>query len=89
MKICGTGKFCIYIRGLDHPPPHCHVRFGDGSEVCVTLPLIEPMYGATITKEVREVIIANLEELTEKWDELHPKRKYRRKKIKTAKKKIK
>jgi hypothetical protein len=74
MKVFGNEKFRIYVRELDHPPPHCHIRFGDKSEVCVTIPLMEPMYGATISREVRDAVYANLDALSQEWDRLHPKR---------------
>ena len=74
MRIYRSQQFNIYIRALDHPPPHCHVRFPDGSFVCVTIPLIEPMYGATISGEIREAIENNLEALIDAWDTLHPER---------------
>jgi hypothetical protein len=74
MKIFGNERFRIYIREDDHPPPHCHVRFGDESEICIMIPLIEPMYGATISRDVYDAIENNLDLLTETWDKFHPKR---------------
>ena len=56
MKVCHDPRFSIYIYGDEHPPPHCHVRFKDNSSVCVTIPLVEPMYGALINRKIREVI---------------------------------
>jgi hypothetical protein len=38
------------------------------------IPLVEPMYGATINKDVRDEIENNLNTLTKAWEELHPKR---------------
>jgi len=81
VKIFGSNRFRVYVHELDHPPAHCHVRFGDKSEVCVTLPFVEPMYGATISREVREAIVENLDALIDKWETLH------RKDQKAAKKK--
>ncbi len=72
VRIFRNQTFAIYIRGIDHPPPHCHVRFTDGSQVCVMIPFVEPMYGATITWEVREAILNNLDALADAWDLLHP-----------------
>jgi hypothetical protein len=73
MRKIKSPRFNIYVRGNDHPPPHCHVRYKDGSNVSVTIPLIEPMYGATIDWEVRKAILDNLDKLTDEWDKLHPK----------------
>lgn len=72
MRLFRNQRFGIYIRGIDHPPPHCHVRFKDGSQVCVMIPFVEPMYGATIDWEVREAILDNLDALADAWDLLHP-----------------
>ena len=77
MYICGvsifsTSRFSIHVRGDEHPPPHCHVRYKDGSDVSVKFPLIESMYGATIDNEVREAIEDNLDKLADAWDALYP-----------------
>ncbi len=74
MKIFGNERFSVYIHENDHPPPHCHVRFVDKSEVCVMIPIVEPMYGATISHEIREEIENKLEPLTKAWEKIHPKR---------------
>lgn len=74
MKIFSGDKYIVSIHIDDHPPPHCHVRFGDGSEVCVMIPFLEPMYGATITREVRNDIEDHLDALASVWDRFHPKR---------------
>lgn len=74
MKIFGNKKFSVSINEVDHPPPHCHVRFIDGSVVCVTIPFVEPMYGATISRDIRDAIEKKLDALTKAWDKLHPKR---------------
>jgi hypothetical protein len=73
VKVFGNNKFSVFVY-KDHPPPHCHVRLGDKSDVCVAIPLIQPMYGAEISREVREEIENNLEALIEAWDKLNPKR---------------
>jgi hypothetical protein len=86
MKIFGNRQFRMYIREVDHPPPHCHVRFGDKTEVCVTIPLVEPMYGAEINHRVRSAIEENMEGLTKAWDKFHPKRKEEQKAKKTNEK---
>lgn len=85
MSIYRTANFSIHVRGDDHPPPHCHVRFKDGSNVSVTIPLIEPMYGATISSEVRKAIEDNLDAIADKWDALHPIRKLKKSKKKKLK----
>ncbi len=72
MSIYSTSYFGIYVWGGDHPPPHCHVRFTDGSIVSVTIPLMEPMYGATISSELRRAIEDNLDTIADRWDALHP-----------------
>lgn len=81
MSIYSTPNFSIHVRGNDHPPPHCHVRFRDGSDVSVMIPLIEPMYGATISSEVREAIEDNLDAIVDKWDALHPVRQPKEQKL--------
>lgn len=84
MKVCGTERFSAYIYAMDHPPPHCHIRLRDGSEVCVTIPLMEPLYNGNLTRDLREEIEDRLDELTAAWDRLHPKRnKVPKKKRKT------
>lgn len=72
VRIYRNQKFSLYIKSLDHPPPHCHVRFKDGSQICVTIPFIEPMHGAIIDKEVKNAILENLDALSDAWDLLHP-----------------
>ena len=74
MKVFGNTKFKVYIYKNDHLPPHCHVRFADGSEVRVMIPLVEPMDGSTISKEVSEAIVNKLNSLTRIWDKFHPQR---------------
>jgi len=78
MKILNTKNFTIHIYSDDHPPPHCHVRFKD-SEVSVDLPLIIPRYGATISKDVKDFIKQNLEEICDEFDRMHPLRNLRTK----------
>lgn len=70
-------KFSIYVYE-DHPPPHCHVRFPDNSEISVSLPFIEPLYRATITKEIEEAIEKNLDLLTNIWDKLNKPRQQKK-----------
>jgi len=75
MKVFGNERYNVYIHELDHPPPHCHVRFGDQSVVCVTIPLVEPLYGEYLSRAVRDDIENNLDALTKAWDRLHPKKR--------------
>lgn len=73
MKVVRATNFSLYIYSDDHPPPHCHVRFKDGSDVSIDIPLIIPRYGATISKEIEEVIEKNLEKLCNVWEQLNHK----------------
>lgn len=75
MRVFGNKNFGVFVYKNDHPPPHCHVRFGDKSEVCVMIPLIQPMYGAEISREIRGEIENHLDTLVKKWDELNPQNK--------------
>lgn len=70
MKVVHGAKFSIYVY-RDHPPPHCHVRFNDGSDISVDIPLMNPRYGASLTREVREAILENLDDICETWDTLN------------------
>lgn len=72
MRVFRNQEFAIYIRGIDHPPPHCHVRFRNGSQICVMIPLVEPMYGASMDSDVKEAVLDNLDALADAWDLLHP-----------------
>ncbi len=71
VKIIGNKIFGVYVYPNDHPPPHCHIRFNNGSDISVDLPLIVARYGATISKEVKELIENNLEKLCESWEQLN------------------
>ncbi len=72
MKIVKYKAFTVYVYANDHSPPHCHVRYNDGSEISVDLPFLKPRYGATFTKEVEEVLELNLNKLCEAWGKLNP-----------------
>ena len=74
MKVASAKKFSLYIYPNDHPPAHCHVRYKDGSDISVDIPLIIPRYGATISKEVEEFIEQNLDPLCDMWEKLENKR---------------
>lgn len=74
MKVISKARFKIKVYPNDHPPPHCHVIYKDGSDVSVDIPLISPRYGATIPREVEEAIAKDLEKLCAMWDKLNTKR---------------
>lgn len=71
MLIFGNAKFKVYVYSDDHPPPHCHIRFSDGEDVSVDIPLIIPRYGMEISKNVEKAIVAHLEELCDAWEQLN------------------
>jgi hypothetical protein len=71
MKVAEYNPFKIYVYADDHPPPHCHVRYNDGSEMSIDLPLLKPRYGETISKEVEKILKLNLDELCEAWEKLN------------------
>ncbi len=71
MRVIKEANFSIYIYANDHPPPHCHVRYKDGSDTSVDIPLVVPRYGATISKEVEAVIENNLEKICDAWETLN------------------
>jgi hypothetical protein len=70
MRVCGNGKYRVYIYA-DHPPPHCHVRTA-GTDLRVMLPTLEAMDGQTLKKDLRNLLLDNLDRLCEKWSELNP-----------------
>lgn len=72
MKVLNGNNFKIYVYPNDHPPPHCHVVFRDGSDITVDVPLIEPRYGATIDKDIRNAIEDALDKICDAWDALNP-----------------
>ena len=76
MKVIQYKIFSVYVYANDHPPPHCHVRFKDGSEISVDLPLILPRYGVTISKEVEEILELNLDKLCTVWEKLNQSKKH-------------
>ncbi|RZJ48869.1 MAG: DUF4160 domain-containing protein, partial [Chryseobacterium sp.] len=71
MRIFGNNKFKVYIY-KDHPPPHCHVIMSNGDTICITLPLIESLYGEIISREIRRAIEDKLDDLIDAWDNLNP-----------------
>ncbi|MCW3111458.1 MAG: hypothetical protein JWQ09_5964 [Segetibacter sp.] len=76
MKVVNAVNFSIYVYPNDHPPPHCHVRYKDGTDISIDLPLVLPRYGATISKEVEELIESNIDKLCEVWEKLNQQKNY-------------
>ncbi len=74
MRIVDSDGFSVYIYDHEHPPPHCHVKFNNGEEVVVGLPLLDVWFGKSIKKRVRKCLEQNLDLLTDTWDEKHPER---------------
>jgi|GEM_PF-1779195 hypothetical protein len=72
VKILTNSNFKIYVYPNDHPPPHCHVVFRDGTDITVDLPLIEVRYGAKISKEIKVAIEEALDKICDAWDALNP-----------------
>jgi tyrosine-protein phosphatase YwqE len=73
MRIFSESDFKIYVYDDEHPPPHCHVIFNNGTELCITLPLLTEMFGKTIKKSVRKFLEKNIEVLVEEWEKRNPK----------------
>jgi hypothetical protein len=71
MKIIDGDNFSVYVY-IDHPPPHCHVRHGDGSESIIGLPLLNLITGVKFNKKIHNELISNLDTIIEKWEELNP-----------------
>jgi hypothetical protein len=74
MKIVGNDIFGIYIYPNDHPPPHCHVRYKNGDDISVDIPLIIARYKAQISKPETLMIEENIEKLCSEWERLNPKK---------------
>ena len=72
MNVVEKENFKIYVYPEDHPPPHCHVRFKDGTEISIDLPLIVATYNDVIPKEVYEAVRKNLNKLSSEWERLNP-----------------
>ncbi len=65
-------SFKVRIHDFDHPPPHCHVYCSDGSQLVVTLPLLNEIYGNRIRKEIKIFLEDNLDALVEEWELKNP-----------------
>lgn len=74
MKIVESDSFDVYVFPNDHPPPHCHIIFNDGSEVCVGIIFIDSWYGTKISRNVRKVLLDNMDKLANAWDVLNKQR---------------
>lgn len=72
MKVIEGLNYDIYIYPDDHPAPHCHVRFYNGSESVVGLPLLNHICGTKIDKNVRKELYENIESLINNWEKLNP-----------------
>jgi hypothetical protein len=72
MPFIESDNFGVYVYDRDHPPPHCHVRFFNGEEVVITLPLLNVLHGGKLEKKVRKVLLEHLDELVEEWDRINP-----------------
>ncbi len=72
MKVLRHSRFGVYIYKGDHPPPHCHVRIKGGKDISVDLPLLDPRYGESISREVETFLLENLDALCKAWDQLNP-----------------
>ena len=68
MKVTENGRFGVYVYANEHPPPHCHLRYGNGDDISVLLPTMVPMYGAVIDKKDKEFLVKNIKIITDAWE---------------------
>ena len=68
------GSFRVCIHDFDHPPPHCHVYCSDGTELIISIPLLNELFGKKIKKEIREYLLEELEDLVTEWETKNPKK---------------
>jgi hypothetical protein len=68
----GTNGFRIIIRGNEHPYPHCHVRWKDGTESYVLIPSLQVLFGKKLTKAVEKMLLDNLDALCDEFDRICP-----------------
>ena len=54
MRILDLDGVAVYIYDDEHPPPHCHLVFGNGEEVVVGLPFLDVWFGKSIKKKNQE-----------------------------------
>lgn len=69
----GNRLFRIRVYAGDHPPPHCHVRWSDGSESLVEIPNVRVIAGKKLTKEAESMIREHIDEICDEYDLLNPK----------------
>ena len=69
MKIADDGRYKVYIYANDHNPPHCHVICSDGEEQLITIPDLKVLIGADLNRQVKNLLIENLEKMIIIWDE--------------------
>jgi hypothetical protein len=73
VRIITKNTYSIYVYPEDHPPPHCHIRYRDkGPESVIGLPILNLLIGRQITKQIKDVLISNLDKLIKAWQELNP-----------------
>ena len=65
-------SFRVRIHDFEHPPPHCHVYCSDGTELVVTLPLLEEMFGRRVSKGIKKYLESKIEELVDEWETKNP-----------------
>jgi hypothetical protein len=70
MKICEDGKYKIYVYHKDHNPPHCHVRT-NGRDIVVYLPSLERLDDKALKRDLKELLLENLDLLIDKWEEFN------------------
>lgn len=74
MKVLSMQGCNIYIYDDEHPPPHCHVIFNDGSETVVGLPFLDCWYGKTLKKKLKRFLEEHIDQLIDVWENKHPER---------------
>jgi len=70
----GNSKVKVFIYADDHPPPHCHVRRGNGIVTRVILPTLEILSGPSLSRSEKELLIDKLDDLCEAYDQKNPKK---------------
>jgi hypothetical protein len=73
MKVLSNDNFSVYVYS-DHPPPHCHIKYCDGTVIRISLLLLTSLDEVTISRDLRDYLLDNLDKLTEKWDQYNSKR---------------
>ena len=76
MRVLGDGTYSIYVypeTGQPHHWPHCHVRWAD-DETVVQLPLPMVIAGPPLPKNAKLLLIENLEQICNAWNNINPER---------------